>query len=88
MNGNDRKLENWNCEKCDIRIGVVDPEARQVRIRYKDFVLSWEWCDDVVSGSQSDKVSLLCRRCAWVNTKTREELVNTKIKKINSDTDK
>tara|TARA_B100001758_G_C18133742_1_gene465254 strand:+ start:242 stop:514 length:273 start_codon:yes stop_codon:yes gene_type:complete len=84
-----RKLENWNCEKCNIRIGVIDPEAKQLRIRYKDFVLAWEWSCSIGSENPvDDKISLLCRRCAWVNEKTRSELIDTKIKQTSSRNDK
>ena len=74
-NQNERKLINWNCEKCNIRIGVVDPEAKQLRIRYKDLVLTWGWCAE--ASAKDDKITILCRRCAWQNEKTRVALTQT-----------
>ena len=87
----DRKLENWNCHKCGIRIGAIDPDAQQLRIRYKDFVLAWEWDENAIqtqNEATEDHISILCRRCAWVNKMSRSELVNTKIKKSDSIQDK
>lgn len=68
---NSDNLSHWHCEKCKIRIGVVDLKEKQIRIRYKDLVLYYDWKDQ---GSYKDKVTVLCRRCGWLNYKSKEEL--------------
>jgi len=77
----DNNLEHWHCEKCSIRIGVVDLKEKQIRIRYKDLVLYYDWIDQ--SGNQ-DKLTVLCRRCGWMNSQTKNQLQQliTESKKI------
>lgn len=65
------QLVHWHCEKCRIRIAVIDKEESELRLRYKDLVVKLAWSEE--PGKQ-DRFSVLCRRCAWENTLTREQL--------------
>jgi uncharacterized coiled-coil protein SlyX len=58
MVGKDRV---WNCEKCNARLGVYDPDSEQLRIKYKDFSLY------SVPG-KGGSLTVPCRRCAHLNT--------------------
>ena len=64
-------LVHWHCEKCRIRIAVIDKEEQELRLRYKDLVVKLAWSDEQ---GDNDRFSGLCRRCAWENTLTREQL--------------
>ena len=64
-------LEHWHCEKCKIRIGVVDKEEQQIRVRYKDLVVLYDWKG---ISKNEDELKIICRRCAWMNTKKRVDL--------------
>ena len=72
-------LVHWHCEKCSIRIGVIDLAEKQIRIRYKDLVIYYEW---KTKESIEDRIVILCRRCAWNNVKTKKELVDLETNKI------
>ncbi len=64
-------LVHWHCEKCKIRIAVIDKEESELRLRYKDLVIKLNWSDEPCD---NDTVNVLCRRCAWSNIVTRKQL--------------
>ena len=65
------ELVHWHCEKCKIRIAVIDKEESELRLRYKDLVIKLNWSDEPCD---NDTVNVLCRRCAWSNIVTRKQL--------------
>tara|TARA_B100000282_G_scaffold198765_1_gene145362 strand:+ start:9939 stop:10214 length:276 start_codon:yes stop_codon:yes gene_type:complete len=77
----DDNLIHWHCSKCNIRIGVIDILEKQIRIRYKDLVMYYHWKEE---NGNTDKLTILCRRCGWLNDKSKEELhqLSTESKKI------
>lgn len=50
----------WLCKKCGSRIGILDTESENVRIRYKDFVLYWK-------PSVGSVLTVICRSCSYQN---------------------
>ena len=72
-NENTSNLVHWHCEKCRIRIAVIDKEEQELRLRYKDLVVKLNWSDEE---GETDRFSVLCRRCAWNNVLTRKQLKN------------
>lgn len=48
----------WNCKKCDSLLGFVDQTNSTVRLKYKDHYVQIE----------SGKISVMCRRCGFLNT--------------------
>ena len=68
---NNENLIHWHCEKCNIRIGVVDILEQEIRIRYKDLVLYYAYDSEK---SDRDKLTVLCRRCGWLNSKNKQQL--------------
>ena len=70
---NTSELVHWHCEKCRIRIAVIDKAEQELRLRYKDLVVKLNWSDEP---GEQDRFSVLCRRCAWNNTLTRQQLKN------------
>ena len=50
----------WACENCAARLGIYDPKADQLRVRYKDFVC-------YVSPGMGGTVRVPCRRCGLDN---------------------
>ena len=64
-------LVHWHCEKCRIRLAVIDKAEQELRLRYKDLVVKLAWSDEK---GNNDRFSVLCRRCAWEYTLTREQL--------------
>lgn len=74
-----KNLIHWHCQKCKIRIAVVDTIEKELRLRYKDLVIKFTWSDE---HGEQDKISVLCRRCAWNNELTRKQLKNNTIDTI------
>jgi hypothetical protein len=50
----------WACENCAARLGIYDPAADELRVRYKDFVC---YIQPGVGGI----VRVPCRRCGLAN---------------------
>lgn len=55
----------WNCEKCESLLGFVDQDNSSVRLKYKDHYVT------IVGG----KVSVICRRCGFMNTIVDEDFL-------------
>lgn len=53
----------WLCKKCGSRIGILDEENKDVRIRYKDFVLYW-------TPAKNSVLTVVCRSCSYQNKKS------------------
>jgi hypothetical protein len=70
-NENTTELVHWHCEKCRIRIAVIDKDESELRLRYKDLVIKLSWSDEP---GDNDTLDVLCRRCAWSNILTRKQL--------------
>ena len=49
--------KQWFCDNCHFLLGYVDENTNQLRLKYKDFVVS-------ISGGS---VWHICRRCSKVN---------------------
>jgi len=70
-NENTTELVHWHCEKCKIRIAVIDKDESELRLRYKDLVIKLSWSDEPCD---NDTLDVLCRCCAWSNIVTRKQL--------------
>lgn len=53
----------WLCEKCNSRIGILDDDTGDVRIRYKDFVAYWK-------PSTGSDLTVICRSCSYPNKRS------------------
>lgn len=68
---NTNELIHWHCQKCNIRLAVIDTIESELRLRYKDLVVVFKWSEEQCD---NDQFSVLCRRCAWNNALTRKQL--------------